>query len=164
MDQIKILDVFRIDYPDFNDRIEDEPLGLFIKIRDDGLGIRVNIDNSGQNIDYRIQSYEECKEFIENYYGELTEMTNQSLLNQLLGQNIISVYFALISSQLSSGDNFQLVNNNIFAIQFLTEKVIFTFYNDADEGKYTFDLSKCSIPFLFEGIEWKKATENFWKF
>lgn len=160
---LKILKVYRIDYPEIEDRIEDEPLGLFIKIRKNGLGLKFNIDNSGQTIDYCIQYFKECNELVNVYRLKLVEVSEQSKLNRLIGQNIHGLYFAFIDAEVKSGKDFQVLNSDVVGVQLLTDLGVFTFYNDADEGKYTFELPKCPSPFLFGGIVWKEASSSFKK-
>jgi hypothetical protein len=161
MELRRIIDIYRIDYPELDERIEDEPSGLFLKICENGLGIRINIDNSGQNIEWEIQSFSELMNFLDDYYGELIKITNQSTLSILLGKYILNIYFALIKSDVIKGENFKMFHSNYVGVQIITENEILTFYNSGDEGKFTFRLPKCPLPFFYENIDWIDESKHF---
>jgi len=155
-----ITNVSRIDYPGLRDRQEVSSLGLLIYFENTQLILRINIGSTGQNVDFAFQGQEELSLFFSEYYGVLViDHGLTSKLSQLQGRSVINMYLGYYSEENTSiqGTNFELLSEEMVAIQlYLSDTNIFTFYNDGDEGHYSFSMPLRTPELPFGNISWRE--------
>lgn len=149
----KIENTYRFDHLSMENRIEDEPFGLFIQLHRSENGIRFNIDSSGQNIEYEIQSIDSFLDFAESFSMDIEKIGNDSVLFKLIGRSIKRIQIASINEKIVQGLGFVSTDRDIIAIQLISDCVL-TFFNDGDEGKISFDIPESQLRFLFDDIKW----------
>jgi hypothetical protein len=158
--KLLITDISRIDYPEPRDRQEANPLGLIIYFADTPSILRMNIGNTGQNVEHAFQSQGELSFFLSEYYGVLvTDSKPTSQLSHLQGQSVIRMelgYYSEIGTKMQ-GTNFELLSGEIVAVRlFLSNTNIFTFYNEGDEGDYSFSVFCKISEFAFSSVSWRE--------
>ena len=161
-----ITDVLRIDYPGLCDRREEGPLGLLIHFEHLQTILRVNIGNTGQDIEYAFQNRDELNFFLREYYGVLvTDPKLTQKLSHLIGLSIISIdlgYYPKEEPKIR-GVHFELLSGEVVAIQLcLSDSSIFTFYNNGDEGCYSFSIPYRPAEFAFGDVFWRKLHATQW--
>lgn len=149
----KIENIYRIDYLKPEERVEDEPFGLFIQLDQGKTGIRFNIDNSGQNIEYEIQSIDIFLNFFNTSLIYVEKIGANSLLFKLVGTRIKKIKVAYINERIVQGLGFVSIDRDAIALQIVSDYVL-TFFNDGDEGKFSYNIFESQVPFLHESVKW----------
>ena len=96
---LQISGVVRIDYPNERDRVENEPIGIFLQFADGGQsGPRISANEMG-TVEFSFESFESCTDFVDGIYGTIVEPDEVSELMRLKGETIAGVFFGLTDAK-----------------------------------------------------------------
>ena len=160
--ELRIVEVLRIDYPNHEDRVETEPVGLFFELGNhsgQSHGFRVSIDLSGVTIEFQVQDRAEFESYVDAIYGIVKPPEIKSPLNNLVGSILTGIYFGFVSSETVYSESFQSDSGARVAVLLkIDPNTDFVFWNDGDEGEYSFDLKNAEERIPLESIVWKEQT------
>lgn len=158
--KLKIVRVCRIDYPRLEDRIETEPLGLYFGLEQKNsadIGLRVCIDNSGSLISFSVEDEDELLDYVSGIYATITTVDSSSPLNKLLQRSITAVFLGHEQGNEFSSEQFVSGFGPLVAFRLDFESApAFVFWNDGDEGEYSFGLEELQSRSIFEGLVWRR--------